>query len=86
MTVNDYNGRFSLIYNKNINDFVFIFDNNFNESCDSYNQEEESDIYQTNNISEIKSFTDFSISDIIKEEKMKKELISLKKKIKKIIF
>jgi len=66
--INNYNGKYSLIYNNKINNYQFIYDGNFTKGCDEYNQEREVNFSTTSKILDNKESTYIFISDNIKTE------------------
>jgi lipopolysaccharide export LptBFGC system permease protein LptF len=68
LIIDNYNGKYSLIYNNNINNYQFIYDGNFTKRCDEYNQESEVNFSTTSKILDNKESTYIFISDNIKTE------------------
>ena len=83
ISIDNYNGKMSVILNQLNNNYDIVYDRNFTETCEEYNQEEKSieiiisavqEIIETTNINIFNSYkteipsTNMNISDFIKLE------------------
>ena len=67
-TLENYNGKYSIIYNLKTDDYDIIYDGNFTEACEEINKEEQSSFITTNGIKEIIKSTNMNIFETTKKD------------------
>ena len=87
---NNYNGKYSIIYSRKKNNYVFISDNNFIISCDEYNQMNDlfSDNQELNEIQDINNnennityISDTNKTEELEEEQEEEKIINIEEEI-----
>ena len=67
-TLENYNGKYSIIYNSKTDDYDIIYDGNFTETCEEFNKEEQFPFITTTQIEEIINTTNVNIYSTIKTD------------------